>query len=226
MWPSLSVTNQIAGWANVFLIISLVVGVVSTVAIVWTTGVKEAYWDQDRLDSTEHITALTAQSDQLRKDTAEANARAAEAQLALEQFKAPRRLLSELQKRLTEEVVPLIPKDRLPSVGALPATVYNLQLATQIASALGIGSLNQGAAETNVGPARGVVAAYVTLNERGKAFAEALAKVLNEGGITAAAVPGLMERLFHPVPGNDGFKPMDPTEPGQSWVVIVVGDKP
>jgi hypothetical protein len=151
---------------------------------------------------------------------AQANARAAEAQLALEQFKAPRLMTAELVKRLTDDVLPLIPKDRPPSIGALPATVYNLQFASQLASVLGL-NVNQGAAEVQVGPARGVVAAYVTLNERGKKIAEAFAKALNDSGIQATAAPGLMERLFH-IPGSN----LDPTDPGSSWVVIVVGDKP
>ena len=97
MWPSLPVANQIAEFANFLFIASLVVGVVATATIVWTTGVKEAYWDKDRRDSAEKIASLSVQSDQLRKDTAEANARAAEAQLALAKFKAPR-MLSETQQ--------------------------------------------------------------------------------------------------------------------------------
>jgi hypothetical protein len=79
MWPSLPVANQIADWANIFLIGSLVVGVVSTVAIVAMSGVKEQYWEEDRRGSAERIAALTTQGDKLRNDTADANARAAEA---------------------------------------------------------------------------------------------------------------------------------------------------
>jgi hypothetical protein len=97
MWPSLPVANHIADVANFFFIGSLVVGVVATVTIVWMTGVKEAHWDEDRRGSAERIAALITQGDQLRKDTADANARAAdanaralEAQAALARFKEPR----------------------------------------------------------------------------------------------------------------------------------------
>ncbi len=90
MWPSLSMANQIAGWANVLLIISLVVGASSTVVIVWMTGVKETYWEQDRGASAEKIATLAAQGDQLRKDTAEANVRATEAELKLAEYRKPR----------------------------------------------------------------------------------------------------------------------------------------
>lgn len=159
----------------------------------------------------------------LGKAADEAKERAAKAELALEQFKAPRPMTPDLRRRLIEDVLPLLPKDRMPAVGAVPATRNNLEFAAQIASIIGV-PLGQAAAEFQVGPQRGVVAAYVTLNERGKKIAEAFAKALNDSGISAAAVPGLMENLFHPRP--NGSAPMDPTEPGQSWVVVVVGDKP
>src|ERR1700676_2532359 len=89
MWPSLPTANQIADVANWFFISSLVVGVVSTILIVWMAGVEESYWEKDRTESTERVALLTVQGDQLRKDTAEANARALEAQVALAKFKAP-----------------------------------------------------------------------------------------------------------------------------------------
>jgi hypothetical protein len=61
----------------------LVVGVVFTILIVWMAGVKEGYWERDRTESAERVASLVIQGDELRKDTAEANARASEAQLAL-----------------------------------------------------------------------------------------------------------------------------------------------
>jgi hypothetical protein len=104
MWPSLPTANSIADIANSFFIGSLVVGVVSTILIVWMAGVKESYWEKDRTESAERIAALGVQGDQLRKDTAEATARAAEAQLALEKFKAPRRLSPEQITHVREAV--------------------------------------------------------------------------------------------------------------------------
>jgi hypothetical protein len=100
MWPSLATANHIADIANWFFIGSLVVGAVSTILIVWMAGVKEGYWEQDRRESGERIAGLATQGDQLRKDTAEANARAAEAQLALERYKAPRELTGDQQARI------------------------------------------------------------------------------------------------------------------------------
>jgi len=144
--------------------------------------------------------------------------------IALETHFVPRYATPALRRRLNDGVLPLFPKDRPPAVGAVPATKDNADFAIEIASILGA-PLNEGAAQIQVGPVKGVVAAYVTRNERGKRFAEAFAKALNDSGIEAAAVPGLMESLFR-TPTPSGGKGLDPTEPGQSWVVIVVGERP
>jgi hypothetical protein len=108
MWPSLSISlplaNKIADLANIFFIGSLVVGVVSTIAIVWMAGVKEAYWDEDRRHSAERIeelqseavkaSAAIAESDaktaQANENAAKANERTAELKLALEREIAAR----------------------------------------------------------------------------------------------------------------------------------------
>ena len=108
MWPSLSISlplaNKIADFANLLFFCSLVVGVVSTGTIIWMTGIKEGYWEADRRASAEKIAGLTTQGDQLRKQTAEANARAAEAQLALERLKTPRTLGPARQEVVTNAV--------------------------------------------------------------------------------------------------------------------------
>ena len=58
MWPSLSVANHIADIGNILFIGSLVVGVVSTVLIVWMANAKEGYWERARQDSDERIARL------------------------------------------------------------------------------------------------------------------------------------------------------------------------
>jgi hypothetical protein len=97
MWPSLPTANHIADIANWFLIASLVVGVVSTILIVWMAGVKEAYWEQDRRESSERIAALDS-------ETAKANAEAAQANLELAKLKAPRALSQEQIEKISEEI--------------------------------------------------------------------------------------------------------------------------
>jgi hypothetical protein len=66
MWPSLPVANHIADVANWFFIGSLVVGVVSTILIVWMAGVKEAYWDLAREAAQLRIAELNNETARLR----------------------------------------------------------------------------------------------------------------------------------------------------------------
>ena len=114
MWPSLPVANHIADWANIAFIGSLVVGVASTILIVWMAGVKEAYWESARQASEERIAELTTKGDEARADIAkanvhiaEANARVAEAEkqnLDLRAKIASRRITAEQHKLLVEEL--------------------------------------------------------------------------------------------------------------------------
>lgn len=91
MWPfsemSLATATLVGTLANWGLLASLLTGVVSTFIIVQTTDVKEEHWAHDRQHSSERIALLSIQSDQLRKDTAEANARQKEAEVKLEQLR-------------------------------------------------------------------------------------------------------------------------------------------
>jgi hypothetical protein len=125
VWPTLPLANRIADLANLFFIGSLVVGVVATVLIVWMANVKEGHWERARLDSDERIAhlnnaaaKLSAEAQIARAEIAKANERAAdansrasvadaralEAQLALERFKAPRKLLDDQQMRISEKL--------------------------------------------------------------------------------------------------------------------------
>jgi hypothetical protein len=107
MWPSLPTANHIADLANVFFIGSLVAGVVSTILIVWMSGVKETYWEKDRTESAERVAGLVLQGDQLRKDTAEANARTKESELALAELSSPRNIDPAPFKKALEGVTPV-----------------------------------------------------------------------------------------------------------------------
>jgi hypothetical protein len=59
-WLSLATAVKIGNIANVVFVLSLIIGVISTVAIVGTTNVKEWYWDKDRKEFTERILELKA----------------------------------------------------------------------------------------------------------------------------------------------------------------------
>jgi hypothetical protein len=119
MWPSLPTANNIADVANWFFIGSLVVGVVSTILIVWMAGVKETYWEKDRTESAERIASLVAQGDQARAelgnaqaDIAKANENALKLQLRLNdeiRKNAWRRLSKERHDVIAEAVSRSLP---------------------------------------------------------------------------------------------------------------------
>jgi hypothetical protein len=81
MWPSLETASRIADWANVSFIASLVIGVVSTILIVWMANVKETHWDSERMASAERIAQLNNETARLR----DASVSNAEATLAVAQ---------------------------------------------------------------------------------------------------------------------------------------------
>jgi hypothetical protein len=81
MWPSLETASRIADLANVSFIVSLVVGVVSTILIVWMASVKETHWDSERMASAERIAQLNNETARLR----DASVSNAEATLAVAQ---------------------------------------------------------------------------------------------------------------------------------------------
>lgn len=99
MWPSLSVANSVADWANIFFIGSLMVGVVSTILIVWMANVKEGYWERARQESDERIAKLVTDGNVARKETAQAK-------LELQQIRFPRRLDSDKLKAGIEGMRP------------------------------------------------------------------------------------------------------------------------
>jgi hypothetical protein len=84
IWPSREWSEWLYDCANIALIGALIVGAVATVTVVWMGNKKEEYLKRDVAGA------------QLRGD--EANARAKEAELALERFKAPR-IMTEAQAR-------------------------------------------------------------------------------------------------------------------------------
>jgi hypothetical protein len=74
------------------LLASLVIGVIATGLIVWMSTVKEQHWDRART--------------KLENATAEANARALEAQLALEKYQAPRMISTNDRDKIVAALKP------------------------------------------------------------------------------------------------------------------------
>lgn len=86
MWPQLKTAVFLYDIANIGLIISLVIGVISTVLVVWMGNVKEEYLDRELAYSRERTASLEKQAgesqtaiEQAKADVAKAYARSDEA---------------------------------------------------------------------------------------------------------------------------------------------------
>lgn len=94
---SLPWAEFISFWANWILVAALIVGVAATWGIVVSGNVKEAA-------SKREIARLSADAGASRAAAAEANARAIEAQLALERFKSDRTLSDNQRAKIVEKI--------------------------------------------------------------------------------------------------------------------------
>jgi hypothetical protein len=210
MWPSPEGAARLYDVANFVLILSLVFGVIATVVIVWMGNAKEEYLQRD-LAAAAHRAA-------------EADARAAEAALALAKYRSPRVLTGAQIGALIVKMTPF--KGQAVSTGAIPATHEGLSLAIQIAEVLKAAglqaSVNQGAAETHVGPVSGIVALAATGNAKGERFAAAFATAMSELGMPTYWAGGKMEALLQQMEKDN---PIVRSEEYHAWVIIVVGDK-
>ena len=91
---------------NVVMVSFLGVAAIAAVVVGISTAIIIKLQKQSELESSERIASLAVQGDQLRKDTAEANARALEARVELEKFKTPRTLTREQQERISLKIAP------------------------------------------------------------------------------------------------------------------------
>ena len=78
MWPSAETAAWLYNLANIGLILGLVVGVVSTILVVWMGNVKEAYLNHSLAESHERTASLEKQAGESQTAIAKANADAAQ----------------------------------------------------------------------------------------------------------------------------------------------------
>ena len=105
MWPSLKTAIWLYDASNIGLIIGLVIGVVSTVLVVWMGNVKEEYLNRELAFSRERTATLEKQSYELKVAVSDADARAAEANEKAEKERLARIRLEEdlAWRRLTKD---------------------------------------------------------------------------------------------------------------------------
>jgi hypothetical protein len=105
MWEiSSPLADRLFTLSNAVLILGAAMVLIGTIGAIVLSGVREQF-SNARISDNETKTALAiAESDTAKKGAAEANARALEAQLALEKFKAPRVLTDEQVQQVADKL--------------------------------------------------------------------------------------------------------------------------
>lgn len=181
-----------------------------TICTIILAGVREQF-SNARISENEAKTAQAiAESDVARKGAAEANARALEAQLALEEFKAPRNLTDEQTQEVADMVRPFT--SQVFQVLTYWEMKEPLALTNQIYAALNIAGwkyLKPKSAEFMLGGTEGVqVWRHPRADESVQKAADSLVKALNAAGIVTA------------------LKLENPANPMNNTININVGTKP
>jgi hypothetical protein len=209
MWPSAGTASWLYDLANIGLIIGLVVGVVSTVVLVWMGKVKEDYLNRAiakaNVDAAQSLLAVkqaeanlagaNARAEEAKAASAEANARAAEAnkiaegerlaRVKIEEKLAPRSITREQIVGLSKRLKPYagISIDIL-QIGESPEITHFRSLIEIPLRAAGLRPLSSTAVGSGsfIGLSVGVL---VDANDSEKAVATALLSAFNAEGITA-----------------------------------------
>lgn len=170
----LELVTRIQDWANVALVFSLVIGVVSTALVVWSGGLKEEYLNRELAQSKERTAQLEL------------------ARVQLEAKIAPRRLSQEQQNDLAKALASL-PKMRgtlIPSPSTPESEMFARALASPlISSGWDINILPGTPTATLLFPT-GVVVGHIATAPVPKSV-EVLVSFLNEAGIPATAIPSI-----------------------------------
>lgn len=186
MWPSAETASWLYNLANIGLVIGLIVGVVSTILLVWMGNIKEGYLNRTLADSRER-------TEEARAASAEANARAAEAnriaegerlaRVKIEEKLAPRSITPEQIAGLSRRLKPYagIAIDIL-QIGESPEITHFRSLIEIPLRAAGLHPLSSTAVGSGsfIGLSVGVLA---DANSSEKTAATALLSALNAEGI-------------------------------------------
>ena len=189
---SLETANVINNVANIFLAVSLAVGLISTVAISWTGNIKEEALKRD-------LAAANIQAAQANERAAEANKKAEEERLArikIEARIAPRTMTQAQQNEITDKLAHLPKQTGI--VRAAPSTPESEMFARVLSAPLNAAGWDmtpaQGSPTATILFPTGVIINWAmdwthpNMSEQGDraVAAETLAGILNELGIAAS----------------------------------------
>jgi hypothetical protein len=189
-----SAANTMHNISNIIVLFGSIAAVAGTVGLFWTGGVKNKYEKVNELKTQERITVAN-------KVAAEANERAAKANLAAEKLKAKlawRNLTSEQQHIIAERMSnwSVLPKSKDEQSIAVFSTNGNFEstrLANQIAEALGPNgagcAINRYPVTYGMSFSVSGIAILTSPDTRGLKVASALVETLKEVGLSASIAP-------------------------------------
>ncbi len=247
----MSAATMWANAATAVLVASVIAGLVAAFVLIQTTNVKEHRLEAVGAQSREKITTLEAELGKAKVAVADANGRAQQAQAELEKTKAARvtaseqptppngrapattaqspppnggRALTDVQVQSLIQRMSAFGRHHV-TVGASPVTSESGRFADQLVLALKSAGVsaerNDASAGIQVGSARGVVARYVTGNDKSEQFAKSLAEELTANGVAASATGGLVNEIMKELVKQG--RPLN--DPANEWVVIAVGER-
>jgi hypothetical protein len=225
MWPfqglSLSAASAWSDAASLVLVACFLVGAVATFVLIQTINVKEQYWRSATIEPRDVPEVAEEPPAKVVTPVAETNERAPDAPPP--KTNGPRTLTEQQVQSLVQKMAEF--KHHHVTVGASPVTAEAGPFADQLVLALktaGVSAArNDSSAQIQVGSPQGVVARYVTGNDRGEQFAKLFAATLTANGIAANAAGGLVEEIMENITKQG--RPLN--DPANEWVVIAVGDK-
>ena len=226
MWPfqglSLSAASAWSDAASLVLVACFLVGAVATFVLIQTINVKEQYWRSATVEPRDSPKVAEEPPAKVVTPVVEANERTPDAPPP-PKTNGPRALTEQQVLSLVQKMAEF--KHHHVTVGASPVTAESGPFADQIVLALktaGVSAArNDSSAQIQVGSPQGVVARYVTGNERGEQFAKLLAETLTANGIAANAAGGLVEEIMENITKQG--RPLN--DPANEWVVVAIGDK-
>ncbi len=245
---SLPTATAWADAASLVLLACVFCAAVATFVLVQTAKVREQRWSQAATQAQQQVTTLQRELDSARAAATEANSRAAAANGELTRAKAagaqtdaratpaahgtdanaepakpPGRALSDEQvQSLVRRLAPFAHQHI--TVGASPVTLEAGRFADQLVIALRAAGVSaersDSSAGIQIGATHGVVARYVTGNQRSEQFAKSLTEELTADGIAARAMNGLVEEIMQALVKQG--RPIN--DPANEWVVVAVGE--
>jgi hypothetical protein len=226
MWPfqglSLSAASAWSDAASLVLVACFLVGAVATFVLIQTINVKEQYWRSATVEPRDIPKVAEEPPAKVVTPVVETNERAPDAPPP-PKTNGPRALTEQQVQSLVQKMAEF--KHHHVTVGASPVTAESGPFADQIVLALktaGVSAArNDSSAQIQVGSPQGVVARYVTGNDRGEQFAKLLAETLTANGIAANAAGGLVEEIMENITKQGRAL----NDPANEWVVVAVGDK-